>query len=114
MSFSYDSNGNLVQVDDSMNMQPGSYYSNPVSPQSSSVTDGIFGQRVGDILQYGLMRAIDVASINALQPTNTMVVTQPLGTMYGYNGPVARAGIGGGTLLLLAVGALFLFAEHKG
>lgn len=113
MSFSYDSNGNLVQVDDSVNMQPGSYYSDPVSPHTSSVTDGIFGQRVGDVLQYGLMRAIDVASINALNPTNTMVVTQPLGTMYGYNGPVAAAG-GGGTLLLLAIGALFLFAEHKG
>ncbi|WAL84960.1 hypothetical protein OYT13_11440 [Pandoraea sp. XJJ-1] len=108
MSYVLDSNGNQVWVDDTTNTQPASYYSDPVTQQGTDLV----GQRVGDVLTYGLMRAIDVASINALQPSNTMVLTQPQSVLLGTNGPVA-ASSSRGLLVLLAVGALFLMAEHK-
>lgn len=111
--WTYDSNGNLTWVDSGgASTQPASYYSDPMASGGTSASDlNPLASNIGSILDYGLARAIDVASIKALQPTNTMPVMPQAVTLNGPNGPVVAAS--GGMLLLLAIGAFFLLHEEK-
>lgn len=112
-----DANGNAVWVDNTYaTTQPASMWSDPVStqnwvsgPSELNPSAGTWG----DVLAYGLARTIDVATIRALTPDNNQVLLPGQASVYMGGQPVAQVGVSRGMLMLMALGAVFIFAEAK-
>jgi hypothetical protein len=115
--WTYDSNGNLVWQDNSYaSNQPASMWSDPVSTQNAVNSPSQLNPSAGtwgDVLAYGLSRGIDVATIRALQPDNNQVLLPGQASVYMGGQPVASVGISRGMLMLMAIGAVLIFAEAK-
>ena len=113
-----DANGNTVWVDTGLQTtQPASMWSDPVTTQNAVTSPSQLNPSAGtwgDVLAYGLARGIDVASYKALSPDNTMPLMPGVVTVNANGTPLATLGVSRGMLMLMAIAALFIFAEsHK-
>lgn len=113
-----DANGNWVWTDTaSMSTQPASMWSDPVSTQNAVNSPSELNPSAGtwgDVLAYGLSRGIDVATIKALSPDNNQPLMPGVVTVNANGTPLAAVGVNRSLLLIMALGAVFLFAEsHK-
>ncbi|KVC55107.1 hypothetical protein [Burkholderia stagnalis] len=115
--YTYDANGNLVWTDTSgVTTQPASMWSDPVTTQNAVTSPSELNPSAGtwgDVLAYGLTRAIDVGTIKALSPDNNMPL-MPGTVSVNMNGrPTAVVGVNRGLLMLMAIGAVLLFVEER-
>jgi len=105
-----------VWVDTTYNTtQPASMWSDPVSTQNSVSGPSELNPSAGtwgDVLAYGLARTIDVATIRALTPDNNQVLLPGQASVYMGGQPVAQVGVSR-SLLLMAIGAVLVFAEER-
>lgn len=115
--WTYDANGNMVWVDQgAASTQPASMWSDPVGTQNAVSGPSELNPSAGtwgDVLAYGLTRAIDVGSIKALSPDNNMPLLPGTLTVGAGGYPVAQVGVSRSLLLLMAVAAVFIFAEER-
>jgi hypothetical protein len=112
-----DANGQAVWVDSMYsNTQPASMWSAPVSTQNAVSGPSELNPSAGtwgDVLAYGLARGIDVATIKALSPDNNQPLLPGTATVYANGYPVAQVGVNRTLLLVMAIGAIVLFAEAR-
>lgn len=112
-----DANGQAVWVDPTtQNTQPASMWSAPVSMQNAVSSPSELNPSAGtwgDVLAYGLSRGIDVATIKALSPDNNQPLMPGVVTVNANGYPVAAVGVNRTLLLVMAIGAIVLFAEAK-
>jgi hypothetical protein len=90
-------------------------WSDPVSTQNSVSGPSELNPSAGtwgDVLAYGLARTIDVATIRALTPDNNQVLLPGQASVYMGGQPVAQVGVSR-SLLLMAIGAVLVFAEER-
>ncbi|KVR79135.1 hypothetical protein [Burkholderia vietnamiensis] len=115
--YTYDANGNLVWTDtSSVTTQPASMWSDPVSTQNAVSSPSELNPSAGtwgDVLAYGLTRAIDVGTIKALSPDNNMPL-MPGTVSVNMNGrPAAVVGVNRSLLMLMALAAVVLLVEER-
>ncbi|NUO87665.1 MAG: hypothetical protein HOQ37_16350 [Cupriavidus sp.] len=99
-------------------VQPQSYYSDPMVSTAGSASDlNPFAQTGADLLKYGLSRLIDVQTVRALENTNTAAVITPGGAVLttAPRGVTPAAALFGGSLVpLLVAGAVIYLLAGKG
>jgi hypothetical protein len=91
-------------------------WSDPVSTQNAVAATSELNPSAGtwgDVLASGLARGIDVATIKALSPDNNMPLMPGVVTVNANGQPLAAVGVNRGVLLLMAIAAVFIFAESK-
>lgn len=112
-----DTQGNMVWVDTTGNTtQPASMWSDPVTTQNQVSGPSELNPSAGtwgDVLAYGLTRAIDVGTIKALSPDNNMALLPGQASVNLNGQPVVQVGMNRGLLMLMALGAIFLFVEER-
>lgn len=115
--YTYDANGNLVWTDTAdVSTQPASMWSDPVSTQNAVTSPSELNPSAGtwgDVLAYGLTRAIDVGTIKALSPDNNMPLMPGTASVNMNGRPVAQVGVSRSLLMLMALGAVFLLVEER-